>query len=72
MMGLAIKTAVDEGAMEYDFLHGDEEYKFHWSRERRELGRLELFPPQARALIYRRAIEVNRAVRRMARRVLPP
>src|SRR6185436_11069264 len=28
-MGLAIKTAIEEAALEYDFLHGNEEYKFH-------------------------------------------
>lgn len=69
-MGLAIKTAIEEGALEYDFLHGDEEYKFHWARQTRELGRLELHPPHARARIYRQVIDLNRAARRMARRVL--
>jgi len=70
LMGLAIKSAIEEGVLEYDFLHGDEEYKFHWSQETRELGRLELYPPHARALVYRRAIDLNRAARKMARRVL--
>lgn len=70
MMGLAIKSAADEGAAEYDLLHGDEEYKFHWAHQTRELGRLEVYPPFTRGLIYRRAIDLNRAARRMARRVL--
>ncbi len=69
-MGLAIKTAIEEGALEYDFLHGDEEYKFHWARQTREIGRLELYPRHARARIYRQAIDLNRTARRMARRVL--
>jgi CelD/BcsL family acetyltransferase involved in cellulose biosynthesis len=69
-MGLAIKTAIEEGALEYDFLHGAEEYKFHWASATRDLGRLELYPPHARARIYRQAIGLNRAARRMARRVL--
>jgi CelD/BcsL family acetyltransferase involved in cellulose biosynthesis len=69
-MGLSIKAALEEGASEYDFLHGDEEYKFHWARSKRELGRLEMHPPYTRALFYKRAIEFNRAARRMARRVL--
>jgi len=69
-MGLAIKTAIEEGALEYDFLHGDEEYKFHWARATRDLGRMEVFPPQARARLFRHAIHMNRAARRMARRVL--
>lgn len=69
-MGLAIKTAIDEGALEYDFLHGDEEYKFHWATATRDLGRIELYPPRTGARIYRHAIHFNRAARRMARRVL--
>lgn len=70
VMGLAIKTAIDEGALEYDFLHGDEEYKFHWATATRGLGRIELYPPGAGARIYRHAIHLNRAARRVARRVL--
>lgn len=69
-MGLAVQTAIDEGAFEYDFLHGDEEYKFHWATATRDLGRIELYPPGTGALIYRHAIHLNRAARRMARRVL--
>jgi CelD/BcsL family acetyltransferase involved in cellulose biosynthesis len=69
-MGLAIKSAIEEGALEYDFLHGDEEYKFHWASANRDLGRTEVFPPHARARLFRHAIHWNRAARKMARRVL--
>jgi CelD/BcsL family acetyltransferase involved in cellulose biosynthesis len=69
-MGLSIKNAVEEGAEEYDLLHGNEEYKSHWSRESRELGRLELYPPGGVGRICRRSVELERASRRIARRVL--
>jgi CelD/BcsL family acetyltransferase involved in cellulose biosynthesis len=69
-MGLGIKTAIEEGALEYDFLHGDEEYKFHWASGSRDLHRLELHPPQVSAWIYKHAIDVNRSVRQMAKRLL--
>jgi CelD/BcsL family acetyltransferase involved in cellulose biosynthesis len=69
-MGLAIKTAIEEGASEYDFLHGNEEYKFHWAQKVRDLNRLELHPPHAIAWICKHAIILNRAARQMARRVL--
>jgi len=69
-MGLSIETAIEEGAEEYDLLHGDEEYKSHWSRQSRELGRLELYPPGGMGSICRRSAELERAARRMARRVL--
>ena len=47
-LGLTIKAALEEGAMEYDLLHGDEEYKFLWAHQTRELRRLELFPSYVR------------------------
>jgi len=70
MMGLAIRSALEQGCVEYDLLHGGEAYKFHWARETRELGRLEAFPSHASARFYKRAIHLNRAARRMASRVL--
>jgi len=44
-MGLAIRAAIEEGASEFDLLHGDETYKSLWARSERELERVELFPP---------------------------
>ncbi len=70
MMGMAIRSAIEEGATEYDLLHGDEEYKFHWTQETRELGRLELYPPHARGVLYKRCADLNRAARKVARQVL--
>jgi CelD/BcsL family acetyltransferase involved in cellulose biosynthesis len=69
-MGLAIKAAIDAGAIEYDLLHGGEDYKFQWTNEFRELCRLELFPPRPEAQVFRHAIHLNRAARTLARRVL--
>lgn len=69
-MALAVNTAIEGGALEFDFLHGDEEYKFHWTREARDLARIEIHPPHTTAWIYRHAIGLNRAARQMARRVL--
>jgi CelD/BcsL family acetyltransferase involved in cellulose biosynthesis len=69
-MGLGIQHAIEVGAEEYDLLHGDEEYKSHWSRESRELSRLELFPPGAMGRICRGSVGLDRAARRLARRVI--
>jgi CelD/BcsL family acetyltransferase involved in cellulose biosynthesis len=69
-MGLSVKSAIEEGAEEYDLLHGNEEYKSHWSRESRELSRLELFPPGAMGRICRGSVGLDRAARRLARRVI--
>jgi CelD/BcsL family acetyltransferase involved in cellulose biosynthesis len=69
-MAMAINQAIEDGASEFDFLHGDEEYKFHWARDTRDLTRIELHPPRASAWVYRQAIGLNRAARQMARRML--
>ena len=69
-MGLGIKNAIEEGAEEYDLLHGNEEYKSHWSRESRELSRLELYPPGGVGRICRQSVTLERAARRIARQVL--
>jgi CelD/BcsL family acetyltransferase involved in cellulose biosynthesis len=70
-MGLAIKSAIGEGAEEYDMLRGDEPYKFHWAREKRGLVRVELYPPRLSALLYRRAQCVGRAARTLMRGTFP-
>jgi CelD/BcsL family acetyltransferase involved in cellulose biosynthesis len=70
-MGLAIKRAIEEGAEEFDLLHGDEAYKSHWSNGSRELGRLELYPPGSLGWLCRSSVEMVHASRRIARRVLP-
>ena len=70
-VGLTIKSAIEEGAEEYDFLRGAESYKFKWARESRELGRLALYPPRLGAFLYDRAQSVGRAVKTMVRRALP-
>jgi len=70
-VGLTIKHAIEEGATEYDMLHGDERYKFDWARQVRELGRLELYPPSARGWLCQRTRALDRAARRTVRRLLP-
>lgn len=70
-MGLAIESAFEEGAQEFDMLQGLEQYKERWADRVRPLGRVECYPPHLRGLIYRRAMELSRAARRAARRVLP-
>jgi CelD/BcsL family acetyltransferase involved in cellulose biosynthesis len=70
-MGLAIQRAIEEGAEEFDLLHGDEPYKSHWSNGVRELGRLELYPPGSLGWMFRSSVELERASRGLARQLLP-
>jgi CelD/BcsL family acetyltransferase involved in cellulose biosynthesis len=59
-MAFAIREAIAEGAREFDFLHGEEPYKFLWARDVRELMRLELYPPSPAG---RLRFELRRAAR---------
>jgi len=43
-LGLTIRSAIAEGASEFDLLHGTEAYKFHWAKEARRLGCARTFP----------------------------
>jgi len=63
-MGLSIESALEEGAQEYDLLHGDEEYKSLWARQERQLERLEIFPPCVSSLLYKQAVGLGRAAKR--------
>jgi len=69
-LGLTIKHAIEEGASEYDMLHGDEEYKFHWAGSARRLIRMELHPPNGRGLLCRGARGAREGAGRAARRLL--
>jgi len=69
-MGMAIREAIEDRALEFDLLHGGESYKSHWASERRELYRLELFPPGLVGEISRTSLQIGRNARVMAQRVL--
>ena len=68
-MGLAIKSALEEGSAEFVLLHGDEAYKFHWAKKRRRLGRLRGFPSGALGRLSCRASVVRDAVRGLLRKL---
>jgi CelD/BcsL family acetyltransferase involved in cellulose biosynthesis len=70
-MGLAIKSAIEDGVQEYDLLHGNETYKSHWSCDSRELSRLEAYPPRVFGWMCRSSVDLERAARKLARRLLP-
>ena len=70
-MALSIKAAIEEGAEEYDFLRGDERYKFQWTNTVREIGKLVISPPRMGGAWYQGASQFSRGSRRLARRLLP-
>lgn len=71
MLWLAIKDAIEDGALEFDFLHDDEPYKYVWARQERELVRLELYPPGKMGSVYEHSAALQRWIRRMIHKCKP-
>jgi CelD/BcsL family acetyltransferase involved in cellulose biosynthesis len=69
-MGLTIKSAIEEGAREFDLLQGVERYKLLWARQARDLVRFEIYPPLLRGSVYRGAVGLTRAAKRAVRGLL--
>jgi CelD/BcsL family acetyltransferase involved in cellulose biosynthesis len=65
ILAMAIKAAIAEGALEFDFLHDDEPYKYLWAKEERELIRLDLFPPGYHGAAGRNAAIFKSGLKRM-------
>lgn len=70
-LAMSMRGAIEEGAGEYDLLHGDESYKFLWTKQGRDLSRLNLYPPNSNGLIYRQAIRLRQRVKAVVRRPHP-
>jgi CelD/BcsL family acetyltransferase involved in cellulose biosynthesis len=70
LLDLSIRSAIDEGLAEFDLLFGSESYKSAWTNDSRQLSRLDLFPAHAGGRLHRHAVETERTVRAVARRVI--
>ena len=71
VLALTIRSAIDENTAEFDMLYGDEPYKALWANDTRPLERAHVFPPHMRGQLHRRAVDAERGMRRLARRVFP-
>ncbi len=71
IVALAIKQAIEDGAIEFDFLHDNETYKYLWARQERELIRLELYPPGSIGTLYRKLASMKHWVKRQAHDCAP-
>jgi CelD/BcsL family acetyltransferase involved in cellulose biosynthesis len=65
VLGLAIKSAVEEGVHEYDLLHGDESYKFKWATGTRPLARFTLYPPTGRGMLNHHTAIARQGMKRV-------
>ena len=64
-MALTIQRAIAEGAAAYDMLHGDEEYKFLWTRSARDLARFDCYPPNPQGAFCRHAMDLRQGLKRV-------
>jgi len=71
IIALAIKDAIEDGAVEFDFLHDNEPYKYLWARQERELVRLELYPPRKMGAVYQRSAEMKQEIKRLVHHFVP-
>ena len=69
-IGLTIREAIDEGAAEYDMLHGDESYKLLWANEVRPLFRFELYPPGVIGRVHRDSAIAVATTKKIVKRAL--
>jgi CelD/BcsL family acetyltransferase involved in cellulose biosynthesis len=65
ILTLAIKDALEDGALEFDFLHDNEAYKYLWARHERELIRLELYPAGKMGRVYQHSATMQRRIKRL-------
>jgi len=71
MLALGIKDAIEDGAVEFDFLHDNEAYKYLWARHERELIRLELYPAGKMSSFYQHSASTQRWIRRLVHKCMP-
>ena len=70
VLDLSIRTAISEGIAEFDLLWGGEAYKSAWTGDKRPLARLDVFPAHLGGRVHQRAVETERTLRALARRVI--
>ncbi|WDT76750.1 MAG: GNAT family N-acetyltransferase [Candidatus Manganitrophus sp.] len=71
LMAKCIEAAISQGWSEFDFLRGPEEYKSHWTSDRRQTQHWILSPPGMKNDLYRFLAASLQTGRRLARRYLP-
>jgi CelD/BcsL family acetyltransferase involved in cellulose biosynthesis len=71
MTGLGVQMAIERGLRDFDFLHGEEPYKYLWASAERELLRFHFFPPQARGALFERTMRLRRGTLNLLTRWRP-
>jgi CelD/BcsL family acetyltransferase involved in cellulose biosynthesis len=65
LMGCTIEAAIQSGHQQYDFLRGDERYKFHWAKHYRETIVLRFYDSRLRSRLAAKAIALRTRLGRL-------
>ncbi len=71
LIGLSVKNAIARGNSLYDFLRGDETYKFDWANQKAELVTAKLSRKTVPALVYEEINRAGRGFRSISKSALP-
>lgn len=72
MMGCSIEEAIRTGHEEFDFLRGNEAYKFQWTTKSRRAATIGLFDRRVRSQCAQRYVWVRDRVKQLVRRYTLP
>lgn len=64
-LALAIRSALADGAVEFDLLHGNEAYKFLWAHHARHIMRVDAYPAGIRGVVPERIMAMRRGLKRI-------
>lgn len=62
-VGMTLQLAIAEGATEYDMLRGEEEYKYVWANNERELVCLRIYPPNLQGYLCSQMMGIRGSVK---------
>ncbi len=69
VLALAIQQAIADAAIEFDFLHDNEAYKYLWAKQHRALVRIEAYPPKVSGRILRQLMQAKCSIKKGALRL---
>jgi CelD/BcsL family acetyltransferase involved in cellulose biosynthesis len=71
LIGLSVKSAIERGSSRYDFLRGEETYKFDWANNQKELVTVRLNRRTLPALAHKAINQSWSSLRSVSKSVLP-
>lgn len=72
LLGLSVKSATERGISVYDFLRGDETYKFDWANRRANMVGVSLSRDTASVIAYDLAVQGWTGIQSFLKSALPP